>query len=210
MFPVLRVAPVRQDANILSCSITTSRNNLPVTQRVYSFLSHCWNFSIEFWQFTSIAVTSIAVTSIAVTSITEIPLIHFRTLHAVRIRIIWTKTMHYFLLIYFNNKSLHVSSRLADHHQEDQLCINSKWYSHALCWLAGGWIGMDFHPDPANRVDPPDEEHHACSKQVEAFYWNKLIENSASCWFVLYVYEYITLHSQKNIKNAIRNIIRCL
>ena len=40
--------------------------------------------------------------------------------------------MHYFLLIYFNNKPLHVSSRLAAHHQEDQLCINSNWYSHAI------------------------------------------------------------------------------
>jgi hypothetical protein len=39
--------------------------------------------------------------------------------------------MHYFLLIYFINKPLYVSSRLADHHEEDQLCINSKWYCHA-------------------------------------------------------------------------------
>jgi len=31
--------------------------------------------------------------------------------------------MHYFLLIYFNNKPVRVSSRLAAHHQEDQLCI---------------------------------------------------------------------------------------
>jgi hypothetical protein len=30
--------------------------------------------------------------------------------------------MHYFLSIYFNNKPLNVSSRLAAHHQEDQLC----------------------------------------------------------------------------------------
>jgi len=44
--------------------------------------------------------------------------------------------MLYFLLIYFNSKPVHVSSRLAAHHQEDQLCINSNWYSHALCWLA--------------------------------------------------------------------------
>jgi len=28
--------------------------------------------------------------------------------------------MHYFLLIYFTNKPLHVSSRLTAHHQEDQ------------------------------------------------------------------------------------------
>jgi len=33
--------------------------------------------------------------------------------------------MNYILLIYFNNKSLHVSSRLAAHHKKDQLCINS-------------------------------------------------------------------------------------
>jgi len=46
--------------------------------------------------------------------------------------------MHYFLLIYFYNKPLHVSSRLAAHHQEDQLCVNSTWYSHVLCWLAVG------------------------------------------------------------------------
>jgi len=37
--------------------------------------------------------------------------------------------MHYVLLIYFNNKSLHASSRLAAHHQEDRICINSNWYS---------------------------------------------------------------------------------
>jgi len=43
--------------------------------------------------------------------------------------------MDYFLLIYFNNKPLHISSRLAAYHQEDQLCINSYWYINALCWL---------------------------------------------------------------------------
>ena len=48
--------------------------------------------------------------------------------------------MHYFLLIYFNSKPLHVLSRHAAHHQEDQLCINSNWYSHALCWMAAGRI----------------------------------------------------------------------
>ena len=46
------------------------------------------------------------------------------------IRITWTNKMHYFVFIYFNNKHLHVSSRLAAHHQEDQLCINSSWYSY--------------------------------------------------------------------------------
>jgi len=51
--------------------------------------------------------------------------------------------MQYFLLIYFNSKPLHVSSRLAAHHQEDQLCINSSWCSHALCWLAAGRNGIE-------------------------------------------------------------------
>jgi len=36
--------------------------------------------------------------------------------------------------IYFNSKPLHVPSRLAAH-QENQLCINSSWYNHVLCWL---------------------------------------------------------------------------
>ena len=51
--------------------------------------------------------------------------------------------MHYFLLIYLNAKALHVSSRLAAHNQEDQLCINSSWYSHAFM-VTGCW------QDPAN------------------------------------------------------------
>ena len=51
------------------------------------------------------------------------------------IRIIWTNKKHHFLLIYFSNKPLNVSSRFAVRHQEDQLCIISNWYSHALCWL---------------------------------------------------------------------------
>jgi len=35
-------------------------------------------------------------------------------------------------------------------------------------------------------------------KQVEAYYWNKLIENSTPCWFILY--EYIVMHGQQNLK----------
>jgi hypothetical protein len=49
-----------------------------------------------------------------------------------------------------------------------------------------------------NRVDPPDDEQQACSKHLETHYWNKLIVNSASCWFILY--GYITVHDQQNIK----------
>jgi len=36
---------------------------------------------------------------------------------------------------FFNRKLLHVSIRVPAHHQKDQLCVNSNWYSHALCWL---------------------------------------------------------------------------
>jgi hypothetical protein len=55
--------------------------------------------------------------------------------HTKGIRIIWTNKMQYLLSIYFNNKSLHVSSSLAARNQENQFCINSNWCSHALCWL---------------------------------------------------------------------------
>jgi len=44
---------------------------------------------------------------------------------SVIIRITWTNKIHYFILLYFNSKPLHVSSTLAAHHQEYQLCINS-------------------------------------------------------------------------------------
>jgi hypothetical protein len=47
------------------------------------------------------------------------------------------------------------------------------------------------------RFRPPDEEQQVCSKHVEAYYWNKLIENSAICWFILY--GYITMHGQQNL-----------
>ena len=33
------------------------------------------------------------------------------------------------------------------------------------------------------RAEPPDDEQQACSKHVGAYYWNKLIEISASFWF---------------------------
>jgi len=39
------------------------------------------------------------------------------------IRITWTNKMHDFLLIYFNSKPLHVSSRFAAHHEEDHSFI---------------------------------------------------------------------------------------
>jgi len=60
--------------------------------------------------------------------------LYIRTIYEISISLIkWTNRVHYLLLIYFNSKPLHVSSRLAAHHQEDRLCVNSNWYSHALC-----------------------------------------------------------------------------
>jgi hypothetical protein len=50
------------------------------------------------------------------------------------------------------------------------------------------------------RVDPPDDEQQACSKHVEAYYSNKLIENSASCCFMLYgICQYVT--QPRDIRN---------
>ena len=43
--------------------------------------------------------------------------------------------MRYFLFIYFNNNPLYVSSRLAAHHQDDQLFKNSNCYSQHNAWL---------------------------------------------------------------------------
>jgi len=57
------------------------------------------------------------------------------------------------------------------------------------------------------RVDPPDDEQQACSKHVEAYYWNKLIENSAHYLFVLR--GYITMHGQQNIKFKINLYALC-
>ena len=70
--------------------------------------------------------------------------------------------MHYLLLIYFNNKPLHVSSRLTARHQEDQLCVNSNWCRQHNARLA---IAVFLY-----RIDPADDEQQACSKHVEAYY----------------------------------------
>jgi hypothetical protein len=110
-------------------------------------------------------------------------------------RTIWTNKMHYFILIYFNNNPLHVSSMLAVHQQETQLCINSSWYSYALCWLDGTPsrscqqpinITHDYTNCCLYTVDPPDDEQQTCSKHVEVNYTNKLIENSVSCKILIY------------------------
>ena len=45
------------------------------------------------------------------------------------------------------------------------------------------------------RIGSPDDEQQACSKHVEANYWNKLMENILSSYFVLD--EYITINRQK-------------
>ena len=50
------------------------------------------------------------------------------------IHITWTNKMHYLLAICFNIKPPHVSSRLVAHHQENELCIYSRWYSQHNAW----------------------------------------------------------------------------
>jgi len=87
-----------------------------------------------------------------------------------------------------------------------------------VCWSFGvaelGWypccrLKPELHGQlPANTthdytncclytVDLPDDEQQACSKHVEAYYRNKLIQNSAFCWFILY--RYITMYGQQNV-----------
>jgi len=48
-------------------------------------------------------------------------------------RIMWTNKTHHFLLLYFNRTPLHVSSRLAAHHQEDKLIESSASCGFMLC-----------------------------------------------------------------------------
>ena len=55
------------------------------------------------------------------------------------------------------------------------------------------------------RVDPPDDEQQDCSRHVEVYCGDKLTENSASCWFMLY--RYITMHGQQNFKNKINETL---
>jgi hypothetical protein len=57
---------------------------------------------------------------------------------------------------------LHVSSRLAAHHQEDRLCINSNWYSQNTTYDCTNCSLLS--------VDPTDDEQQVCSKYVEAYY----------------------------------------
>ena len=49
------------------------------------------------------------------------------------------------------------------------------------CWQQPVNLTRDYTSFFLYRVDPPDDEQQAWSKYVEAYYWNKLIENSASC-----------------------------
>jgi len=53
------------------------------------------------------------------------------------------------------------------------------------------------------RDDPPDDGQQAWSKHVEGYYYNKLIENSASCWFI--TYGYVTKRGQQNNKCIIKS-----
>jgi hypothetical protein len=95
------------------------------------------------------------------------------------IAITWTNKVHFLLLIYFNNKPLHVSSRLAAHRQENRICgvplrscqqpVNTTHDCTNCCLY---------------RVDPPDDGQQACSKHTEVNYWNK----TNSKYFILFVH----------------------
>jgi hypothetical protein len=48
------------------------------------------------------------------------------------------------------------------------------------CWQQPVNITHEYTNRCFYRVDPPDDEQEACSKYVEAYYLNKLTENSES------------------------------
>jgi hypothetical protein len=145
------------------CEVTDKETTVIQAAGTWSFVFHSFSMCIDLlnieqvWQYTY----NVTMTRVAIVAGEK-----QRVLNFMRVRITRTNKMHSFLLIYFNNKPLHVSSSLAAHHQEDQFCINSNCYRHALCWLAAG------------------SQSTGCSKHVEAYYWNKLKVNSASCWFI--------------------------
>jgi hypothetical protein len=61
------------------------------------------------------------------------------------------------------------------------------------------------------RIVPPDDEQQACSKHVEADYWNNLIKNCASCWFMLYgyiclIYTYI-VYTYKHLSKSTTSLL---
>jgi len=76
--------------------------------------------------------------------------------------------MHYFLFMYFNVKSLHVSSRLAAHHHD---YTNCRLY----------------------RVDPPDDEQQACSKHIIEINEQKIVHLVGS-YYTVYTITLCSLH----------------
>jgi len=76
--------------------------------------------------------------------------------------------MHYFLLIYFVNKPLHVSSSLATHHQEDQLC-----HKQQLAWscvtLTGCWQDRD--GSCQQPVNVTHDYTNCCLWQIWSSWW---------------------------------------
>jgi hypothetical protein len=94
--------------------------------------------------------------------------------------------MHYFLLIYFNNKPLHVSSKFVAHHQEVRLCIHIQQLVLSCVVFTGCW-------------QDPDIYHLLFIQSWSSWWWaaslletrrgillKLTIEISASCWFILY------------------------
>jgi len=69
---------------------------------------------------------------------------------------------------------------------KQQLVYNQSCAMLTGCWQQPVNTTHDYTNCCLYRVDPPHDEQQACSKHVEAEYWNKLIENSSSCWFMLY------------------------
>ena len=67
-----------------------------------------------------------------------------------RDRTMLTNKTHYFIFMYFNNKTLHVSSRLAGHHQGDQLCTTG------IVMLKSNGIVSNYLS--LYTADPPDDE----------------------------------------------------
>jgi len=64
--------------------------------------------------------------------------------------VIKTDWMHYLSSVYFVNQPLHVSGIFVAHHQE-VYCIYTTIGTCRAIQLSVGRVGVEFHPNPANR-----------------------------------------------------------
>jgi hypothetical protein len=117
-----------------------------------------------------------------------VPLFPLLISHLLKIfQYISNKMQRYTVYLYLET-ALHVSCSTSTHNQERiQLFLRYLAFCHTVTAILQPFnITHGCTSCCLYTVDPPDDEQQTCSKHVEAYYWNKLKENCASCWFIVY------------------------